>query len=71
MPTPKVPSDFSYERALEALERLQRRLEQQEVPIDELEQTVAEAQALLQHCQQRLRSISDAVQQSLSAEQEG
>ncbi|MBD0402128.1 exodeoxyribonuclease VII small subunit [Flammeovirga sp. EKP202] len=49
--------NLSYESALEELESIQRKLESEEVPIDQLSQLAKRAKFLVQWCKEKLKDI--------------
>ncbi|WP_044203516.1 exodeoxyribonuclease VII small subunit [Flammeovirga sp. OC4] len=49
--------NLSYESALEELESIQKKLESEEVPIDQLSQLANRAKFLVQWCKDKLKDI--------------
>ena len=61
---------MTYEKSIEKLEALAARLEQGEVPVDEMADRLREAQELIRQCRQRLTAADEAVQKILNPEGE-
>ena len=59
--------NMTYEEAIKKLETLAQRMEQAEVPIDEIAAQLQEAQKLIKYCRERLTKAEEAVQQILEA----
>lgn len=66
----KSSKKLTYEEAIARLEALAARMEQSEIGIDELADSLREAQQLIQYCRKRLYAADEAVQQILKAKEE-
>lgn len=59
---------LTYEQALAQLEQLARKMEQGNVPIDELATKLRDAQSLIKFCREQLTSADKSVQNILNPE---
>ncbi|PWJ38628.1 exodeoxyribonuclease VII small subunit [Sediminitomix flava] len=54
-------NELSYEKALEELLSIQSLIQDNEIPIDQLEGKVKRANELIKYCQQKLRGIESKI----------
>ena len=66
----KSSKKLTYEEAIARLEALAARMEQSEIGIDELADSLREAQQLIQYCRKRLYAADEAVLQILKTKEE-
>lgn len=62
-------ASLTYEEALQRLEGIVKDIEQGELGIDELTKHIAEAQQLLEYCQDKLTRVDNEIKQMFDHEQ--
>lgn len=60
--------ELSFEEAYEQLSKINQQLQDGEIGIDKMSETVKQALDLVQYCKQKLRSIDEQLEQIVSQE---